>query len=390
MHTGLYIELNILCILLLLIFYIKIEANVYLRRIHRLLSCSAIMYILFFSSDFLWKMIDSNIITASREINYIVNSFYFSISGFAALFWVMYCIHTQSHNTLKKRLIIGIISIPTIVLLIMSVNSPFTGWIFYLDEANNYHRGPFYFLQIVITLGYLIFAIIFSGISSAKKENLPYRRLYLTSMLVPVLVIASSISQIYYPDYPMLPASLTIGFSLMYLAIIDSQVLIDRMTTLYNRNWFYQHHLNLLNTEGQEKNRTNIIEEIILIDIDGLRLINDAHGKDTGDDALIRLSNILMDIQRASQIPGYYRAVRFGDDEFVVLCEFADDNKVETVMNYIDMRLRVLNASGTVPYELSVSMGHTKYLHQTTTLAELMDFADQDMYKVKVRKQRDM
>lgn len=389
MHAGLYIEMNILCILLLIVFFAKIQANVYLKRIHKYLSYSAVMYILFFASDLIWKIIDSNIIEARIEINYIFNILYFSMSGIAAFFWVIYCIDTQRHNTIKKKLLVGIISIPAIILAVMSINSPFTGWIFYLDENANYHRGQFYFIQVTITLGYLFFAIIFSAISASKKDNLPYRNLYLTSMIVPLLVIIAGLLQVYFPDLPLVPGGVTIGFSIMYLSIIDSQVLIDRMTTLYNRNWFYQNHLRVMNNKSESRIKSDLIEEIILIDIDGLRLINDAYGKEMGDDALIRLSNILMDIQRISQIPGYFRAVRFGDDEFVVLCEFNDDNKVEVVMNYIDSRLRVMNASGDIPYSLSVSMGHTQYLHKTTTLAELMDFADQDMYKVKVRKQRE-
>ena len=385
MQAGLYVELNLLCISILVVFFIKMRSNIYLKRKHRLMSYSAVMYILFFTCDFLWKLIDTGAIDVGNEFNYIINSMYFSISGFAAMFWVIYCSEVQNQNSSKSKLFWGIAAIPAVILLIMSVNSPFTEWIYYLDENGAYHRGNLYLCQIFIVFGYLVFSIVYSLYNSAKKENQPFRKLYSSCTTIPILVIAASTLQIWLPDYPLVPFGVTVGFTIMYLAILDSQVMVDKMTMLYNRNWFYENHIQKL--QSSIDNRKSSIERILLIDIDGLRLINDSYGKDTGDDALIRLSKILEDLSRNSEINGYFRPIRFGDDEFIVLCEFFEEDHIESVMSFIESRIRILNASGKTPYKLSISMGHTEYAYDTATVVELMNLADQDMYRIKVQKQ---
>lgn len=58
---------------------------------------------------------------------------------------------------------------------------------------------------------------------------------------------------------------------------------------------------------------------LMVVDLDHLKPINDQHGHDGGDRVLVQVADILRSMCRSSD-----RIVRWGGDEFVVLCRYAD------------------------------------------------------------------
>ena len=93
--------------------------------------------------------------------------------------------------------------------------------------------------------------------------------------------------------------------------------LIDELTGLYNRRRFF------VLTEQYLKLSVRTKKKLLLlfIDMDNLKWINDHHGHNEGDQALIDLANILKKTFRESDI-----VARIGGDEFVVLSESTDEN----------------------------------------------------------------
>jgi diguanylate cyclase (GGDEF)-like protein len=65
---------------------------------------------------------------------------------------------------------------------------------------------------------------------------------------------------------------------------------------------------------------------LMIVDLDFLKPINDQHGHDGGDAVLIRLAEILRHFFRSSDL-----IVRWGGDEFVVLCRNCDLNTASTL-----------------------------------------------------------
>ena len=81
----------------------------------------------------------------------------------------------------------------------------------------------------------------------------------------------------------------------------------DQLTGLFNRSYLYE-EINRLNTERQ------LPLSMIIGDIDGLKIINDAFGANEGDRLLKIISGILIKVCRREDI-----IARYGDDEFAVL-----------------------------------------------------------------------
>jgi len=118
---------------------------------------------------------------------------------------------------------------------------------------------------------------------------------------------------------------------------------------------------------------------ILLIDLDGLKKINDSHGHRAGD-AVIRETAL-----RISRIPRRSDIVaRLGGDEFgVILEEIADRSDliaiVERLSRETDQPFRFEGRT----FHLTASIGCARYPEDGTEVDALLEVADRSMYQMK-------
>lgn len=84
----------------------------------------------------------------------------------------------------------------------------------------------------------------------------------------------------------------------------------DPLTGLYNRRYFHER----LSTELRRATRYGSHLALLLVDVDELKVINDRHGHEAGDLAIIAVARAIAETCRVTDV-----AARFGGDEFVVL-----------------------------------------------------------------------
>jgi diguanylate cyclase (GGDEF)-like protein/PAS domain S-box-containing protein len=147
-------------------------------------------------------------------------------------------------------------------------------------------------------------------------------------------------------------------------------VTTDPLTGLAN----YRKLIEVLDFEIKRYGRTGKSFAIILLDLDGLKKINDDHGHLTGSRALCRLAAVLRHRSR-----GIDTAARYGGDEFVLVLPETESKGAEQAANRISKRLR---EDGENP-PLSVSAGAAIYPQDGPTLEELLGAADRALYKQK-------
>lgn len=153
--------------------------------------------------------------------------------------------------------------------------------------------------------------------------------------------------------------------------------LMDELTGLYNRRRFF------VLTEQYIKLSVRTKKGLLLlfIDMDNLKWINDHHGHNEGDQALINLANVLKKTFRESDI-----IARIGGDEFVVLSESTDE-KGEIVLTRLYENIRDYNAKVSQDYKLSISVGAAQFDPEyPIPIDELLSKADALMYAQKRRK----
>ncbi len=147
----------------------------------------------------------------------------------------------------------------------------------------------------------------------------------------------------------------------------------DPLTDLWN----YRSLLEALNAELRRSDRTGRSFGLLLIDVDGLKKINDTHGHVAGSRALCGLSSVLKSTCRSIDV-----AARYGGDEFAVLLVEATDLNALSVAERIRWKLHQSLERPTI----DVSIGKALYPKDASTLEKLLLAADGDLYKDKLRK----
>jgi diguanylate cyclase (GGDEF)-like protein len=111
-----------------------------------------------------------------------------------------------------------------------------------------------------------------------------------------------------------------------------------------------------------------------IIDLDGLKVVNDRQGHAAGDHVLRLVANALsMD----GAIVG-----RYGGDEFLVLLPDASEAEVLAYLSIVDWRLGSLSARDEIPTP-GISSGFVLFPLQARSIAALLEIADQRMYSAK-------
>lgn len=159
--------------------------------------------------------------------------------------------------------------------------------------------------------------------------------------------------------------------TLARLAELEDAADRDPLTGLWNRRGFRIAAEQALASADRER----AAAQLVFLDLDGLKAINDEQGHAAGDDAIRALASA---VDRAIREPDV--AGRFGGDEFVVLLVGAPSDEVPTI---IDRIAGELPADG--PHPLTFSTGVVERpAGDRTELDELIDAADRDMYQQKV------
>jgi diguanylate cyclase (GGDEF)-like protein len=164
-----------------------------------------------------------------------------------------------------------------------------------------------------------------------------------------------------------------------YEARLRALSLTDALTGLFTRRGFLplaEEHLEL-------SRRTQRPFLVGLIDVDGLKRINDTLGHASGDAALVAIADVLRQTFREADILG-----RVGGDEFAVVVVEAAAGAEESIAERLRRQLDDHNVrSGHRPATLACSIGFARFAPESlSSLVELLAAADQALYDDKRRR----
>jgi len=170
------------------------------------------------------------------------------------------------------------------------------------------------------------------------------------------------------------PVKLISAFDLTKRKQAESQArllaITDPLTGLGN----YRRLLDVLHAEIERSGRTGRPFAVLLLDLDGLKKINDCYGHLAGSRALCRVGDVLRLFCRAIDT-----AVRYGGDEFaVVLPETA-----AAAAGLVAFRIRNRLATDSEQPPLSASIGVAAYPQDGETIEALLQTADRELYGMK-------
>ena len=268
-------------------------------------------------------------------------------------------------------------------------------------------------LEVTLLLLYLFFVgqVTFGGLYSSRSQNYPLeflcipalvwaafrfrpRRAALTTCLLSGIAIRGTLrgfgpfvratqneSLLLVQAFTGVMAMTT----LLLAAVVEEQkrteaqvrelAVTDPLTGLAN----YRKLVEALESEIQRCDRTGRSFAVLLLDVDGLKRINDAYGHLVGSRALCRVAKVLRSSSRLTDTPA-----RYGGDEFALVLPEAGAEAAERVVRRI---AQGLGDDRELP-PISVSVGVALFPDDGTTMEALLRWADAALYGMKAQNSR--
>ena len=263
----------------------------------------------------------------------------------------------------------------------LQVCSLFTGWMYYIDEANCYHHGPcypvycaFYLVVLLVSVFefwmygrryekrnqpslFLILTLLLSGIAVQEISNGSLRVCYIT------ILIGLSFLYIHYHEFVRQDDELE---SSLQQRLLET----DALTGLKNRYAYNQEVEKILG----EKMPQDIY--VCMLDVNGLKEVNDNLGHPAGDELIRGVADCIRD-----SFSGAGDVFRVGGDEFVAILRL-EEGQMQGLCEGLEGRIKKWHGKLVDHVGLSYGYASAKEFPEDT-LEQLVHVADQRMYEQK-------
>ena len=250
-------------------------------------------------------------------------------------------------NIIVKRVskrFLAVVLLPLAFLTILAIASPWTGWLFVIDEVSRYSRGPFFFLMPIAVYSYLFFGPLYLLVHHEQLQ----RKTYSTLLIFPFPVAIAGMLQIIFYGLEVLWISLSLSLLILFFNVESNQVNRDYLTGLFNRRYFQR-----MATLAVAKKRAGKTQWTFLLDINGFKTINDTYGHAKGDEALISIARLLEQVA-----PKHTVVSRYGGDEFALLTPGLSEREVARFLEDLEQKLSAINATAQGVGHIGVSLGY--------------------------------
>jgi len=150
----------------------------------------------------------------------------------------------------------------------------------------------------------------------------------------------------------------------------------DHLTKLYNRMYLEDYLRRLIKMSKRDK----AVFQILFIDLDNFKPINDIYGHEKGDQILKEVADFLR-----QKFRDYDIIARLGGDEFcVVLEEEIDQDRIEKIREEFEKTFSQYNLSFSYGIANSKELDYSK--DEDNIIKDILKLADERMYKQKMQR----
>ena len=260
-----------------------------------------------------------------NELTYSPARAWFSAVNYSLLSVVLVSVIMILYPGHKRYLII-----PAAANTVLSFISIPTGIIFSFHEPNNFARGPLGYLPFIINALYLAYLCYRVFKSQHWQRGEMIQPVFMTIIAAACLIMPLAFQT---QSDQWLELTIAVELLFYYVFLLQRYTTRDSLTGLLNRQCYYS---------DLEKHRDDL-SALIAIDMNGLKRTNDSFGHAEGDRALKTLADCFITVAGRK-----HSVYRIGGDEFIVLCNGADEEAVKDIIKRIGQKL------GETPYSVSV------------------------------------
>ncbi|MCI2069151.1 MAG: GGDEF domain-containing protein [Bacilli bacterium] len=291
----------------------------------------------------------------------VIVALFYSLEAVCCFFWLRYadCKLGATPRGLKIRTFLYLA--PTLAVLVLSVGSIWTNWVFTISDANVFTRGnqytdALYFSANYICLAMLVYIWVRSLICAKKATTKRERKeaLLVGSFMYLPLIGAFLQVQPFAQDIPLLWTTTVLSLLIIFITIQSSKISQDSLTLVYN-NSMLTHYLSQAYSKLDNENS---FVYLILIDVDGFKKFNQTFGREEGDKALVQIAGILKEVSS----PKNLFLARYESDKFAIAFTEEMDDKAEEIISEVQQRMSKENedANKAKGYSLRLAIGYSK------------------------------
>lgn len=367
------IDSSIIGLIILIFIYI----NAYKRSDKILLSYKLFIYLLLTNItmiivDILGWVFNGRPDSINMVLNKGFNVLLYILAPVAAIIWILYTNYQVFNDVKRVKRAACILLIPFTINALVAVISLITGWFYYIDIKNIYHRGDYFWIHVLYCYVLLIYALIFVIINKKKIE----KRYYYTLLLFFLPQSIGTTIQVFHYGVSYNWIGMMISILILYLNIQDRSLNTDYLTGVFNRRQLDSFVRMKIQNCTEKKTFS-----AILVDLNEFKQINDRFGHDVGDDALQEATKIIKKCIHKDDF-----VARFGGDEFYIILDICNEHILQQIIEKIKEYVQKFNEDGQKPYKLSFCMGYDVYDYKLKMSSEdFFKHIDILMYKNKAK-----
>ncbi len=369
MEKFLRVDINLISILMLaLIFmlaYRRLDRKHVLNQIY-LITILVLSFGLFIES--MTVIINGRNTEVFRIMSIGLHVILYAVAPVVAYAWYLlirnFVVSKDDLTSRQKQLIF----IPALVNILLSILSPFFGFLFSVSSDNIYQRGPLFWLAVVIIYAYLFLGVIYV---MTKRKHILLSEFFLLIAFGSVPIIGGLVQSLFY-GLLLMWSSAAFALIFVYIYLQERLIHMDSLTMTWTRKSFDYY----ISKRLRQKN----VDPFggVYFDIDHLKKINDQYGHLEGDQAINEIINRIRGVMNSNEI-----IARLGGDEFIIISPGKDKTRLKNLIKDIELSLSVFNENKEKPYSLSCSYGYGIYSEEFKSIDQFLRFIDQKMYQSK-------
>lgn len=306
-------------------------------------------------------------------LNQIGNFLLFLINPIIVSLWLLYAYFQIYDDNKKLKFPLYVIVFSNVINFILLTFSQFSGWYYYIDQNNIYHRGTFFWVSLLIDFIVLAFTFLII-IKNRKKLE---RKIYQALLFFALPPIIGVFLQAAFYGTSFISSNIVISLVIVFLNIQNRNIYSDYLTGVHNRKKLEIYLKEKVDRCGRQKTFS-----AIMMDFNDFKEINDTFGHQMGDDALITSVTLMKDCLTPNDFIS-----RYGGDEFCIVLDISDKQELKRIVNKISEHMDAYNKTGQKPYKVNFSMGYAVYdCDADIGIDEFQKRIDRRMYREKSEK----
>lgn len=374
MNIECSVALNLLSIIYMLILLFNLRHKCKWDSLNRQYCQILTAVCLFLGLDILYLLFYEKTDPVSQVLLNTVKSLYFIVNSTIVWLWAKYVDYTlfgEQYKSKKHRVFYTIVLCINTLAVIFNF---FTGFLFQISPAGTFVVHPVA-MWVFTLLNYS--SLLVALIITVQYRRLMKKNVFLTLLIFPLPPLFAEIIQIFFRSYSLI-CTYAVSALIVFQISQNNTIYTDELTGLANRKMLNE----TLRKWFSDPNGSMICG--IMIDLDGLKTINDTYGHLSGDNALILMSDMIQAVKRSDLI-----SVRYGGDEFILLWQSKNGREISKIEQTLNEAKIQMNALKPERERIDFSTGTFCYANDgRLTADEFLQQLDLKMYESKNSKKQ--